>query len=78
MLVGTAATIVLLGVAAVQTPASACSKSNGCTQDVQNEDYKMMHDGRMNEAIKEGQANMEAFRAMREAEQARQARQPTR
>jgi hypothetical protein len=71
MLLGAAACAVL-GLAAGSHAAFACTKNNGCTFDVLNEDYKMMHDGRMNEAMMAGRANMEAFRAMREADQAKQ------
>ena len=34
----------------------------------------MMQDGRMNEAMREARDNVEAFRALREAEQGRQLR----
>jgi hypothetical protein len=71
MLLGVAAASALLGIAAGPGAALACSKSNGCTHEVQYEDYKMMHDGRMSAAMAAGRANMEAFRALREAEQAR-------
>jgi hypothetical protein len=74
MLLGAAAAIALLSVAAGSSPALACTKSTGCTYDVLYEDYKMMHDGRMEEAMKAGRANMEAFRALREAEQSKQVR----
>jgi hypothetical protein len=78
MLLGASSAIALLGIAASPSPASACTKSTGCTYDVLYEDYKMMHDGRMDEAMKAGRANMEAFRAMREAEQSNQSKQSRR
>ncbi|WP_280137438.1 hypothetical protein [Bosea sp. Root381] len=38
--------------------------------DVFLEDYAMKHDGRMDEAIRAGRANVEAFRSFQEAEKA--------
>jgi hypothetical protein len=48
--------------------AKACNKTAGCTMDVIQEDYKMRRDGRMDRAMFEGHANVEAFRALRAAE----------
>lgn len=59
-----------IGLSLSSAPAAACNKTNGCTMDVLLEEDQMMRDGRMTQAMQEGQANMEAFRRQREAEQA--------
>jgi hypothetical protein len=48
--------------------AVACNKTAGCTMDSIYEDYKMRRDGRMDRAMFEGRANVEAFRALQAAE----------
>lgn len=55
-------------------PAQACNKIAGCVMDAREESDAMMQDGRMNEAMREARDNVEAFRALREAEQGRQPR----
>lgn len=70
---GMLATAALLA-SAGQDDAFACNRTAGCAMDVFLEDYAMKHDGRMDEAIKAGQANVEAFRAYQEAEKAYAAR----
>ncbi|MBN9446254.1 MAG: hypothetical protein J0I67_05025 [Bosea sp.] len=52
-------------------PAQACNKIAGCVMDAREESDAMMQDGRMNEAMREARDNVEAFRALREAEQGR-------
>ncbi|MCP4562188.1 MAG: hypothetical protein GY873_28120 [Bosea sp.] len=44
-------------------PAAACNRMDGCVHDAQLENYGMMHDGRMSEAMRSGAANVEAFRS---------------
>ncbi|WP_186417944.1 hypothetical protein [Bosea sp. CS1GBMeth4] len=44
-------------------PAAACNRMDGCIHDAQLENYGMMHDGRMSEAMRSGAANVEAFRS---------------
>jgi hypothetical protein len=51
-------------------PAAACNRINGCTMDVLLEGHDMMHDGRMNENMREGQENIQAFRRQQAADQA--------
>lgn len=43
--------------------AAACNRMDGCIHDSQNENYQMMHDGRMSAAMRDGSANIEAFRS---------------
>jgi hypothetical protein len=51
-------------------PAAACNRMDGCIHDAQRENYGMMHDGRMDTAMRSGAANVEAFRSIgREASQ---------
>lgn len=45
-------------------PAAACNRMDGCIHDAQLENYGMMHDGRMSEAMRSGAENVEAFRSM--------------
>ncbi len=45
------------------TAASACNRMDGCIHEFQNENYGMMHDGRMDEIMRSGAANVEAFRS---------------
>lgn len=56
--------------------AAACNRIDGCTREVTAESYEMMHDGRMAEGMRAGQANIDAFRRMQEAGQAPAARRP--
>lgn len=44
-------------------PAAACNRMDGCVHDAQLENYGMMHDGRMSAAMRNGAANIEAFRS---------------
>lgn len=53
-----------------QSDAFACNKTSGCVLDVSREDYSMRRDGRAEEAIRAGRANVEAFRSLQEAEKA--------
>lgn len=45
-------------------PAAACNSIDGCMHAAQQENYGMMHDGRMSAAMRSGAANVEAFRSM--------------
>ena len=67
------ATAGLLGTTG-QNEAFACNRTAGCVMDTFLEDYAMKHDGRMEEAIKAGRANVEAFKAYQQAEKAYEAR----
>jgi hypothetical protein len=69
MLVGMVAVISMLDVAAGRNGAQACNRTAGCAMDSFREDYDMKHDGRMDEAMKAGRENMEAFRAMQAGQQ---------
>lgn len=51
-------------------PATACNRTAGCAMDVLLEGYDVMHDGRMAENMRAGQANVEAFRRQQAADQA--------
>ena len=53
--------------------AFACSKTAGCVMDVFRDDYNMKRDGRMEEAIKAGRSNVEAFRALEAKQKANSA-----
>lgn len=70
----TTAAILVLGsmvwLWAASHPAQACNKTAGCVMDTFEENYDMMRDGRMTEAMAAGRANVEAFRRLREAEEA--------
>lgn len=44
-------------------PAAACNRMDGCIHDTQLENYGMMHDGRMDTAMRSGAASVEAFRS---------------
>ncbi len=57
-------------------PAAACNRMDGCIHDAQLENYGMMHDGRMDTAMRNGAANVEAFKEMQAAAQ-RPVSQPT-
>ncbi|HEV7336715.1 MULTISPECIES: hypothetical protein [Bosea] len=57
-----------------QNDAFACTKTAGCVMDVFHEDYDMKRNGRMEEAIRAGRANVEAFRAYQQAEKTYAAR----
>lgn len=54
-------------------PAAACNRTAGCAMDSFQESYDMMHSGKMTEAMRAGQDNIEAFRRLQAAEQARAA-----
>ncbi|AZO78524.1 MULTISPECIES: hypothetical protein [unclassified Bosea (in: a-proteobacteria)] len=45
-------------------PAAACNRMDGCIHDTQLENYGMMHDGRMGTAMRNGAANIKAFRSL--------------
>jgi hypothetical protein len=47
----------------------ACNKTAGCAMDTLEESHDMMRDGRMIAAMAAARANVEAFRALREAEE---------
>ena len=68
-LAGILATAGLLG-SAGQNDAFACNKTGGCAMDVLHEDYDMRRDGRMDKAMKAGQDNVEAFRALQAKQKA--------
>lgn len=51
-------------------PAFGCNRTAGCAMDNFQENYDMMHSGKMSDAMRAGQANIDAFRRFREAEQA--------
>lgn len=51
-------------------PAASCNRTAGCVMDSFEESYQMMRSGKMSEAMRAGQDNIEAFRRLREAEQA--------
>lgn len=51
-------------------PAFGCNRTAGCAMDSFQESYDMMHSGKMTEAMRAGQDNIDAFRRFREAEQA--------
>jgi hypothetical protein len=53
--------------------ASACNRTAGCAMDTLLEDYTMMHNGKMNDAMAAGKDNIDAFRRLQEAERARAA-----
>lgn len=46
--------------------AFACNRTAGCAMDVMQESHDMMQSGAMHDAMEAGQANIEAFRAMRD------------
>lgn len=71
-LAGALAMAGLLGFAG-QNDALACNKTGGCIMDVIHEDYDMRRDGRMDKAIKAGQDNIEAFRALQAKQKAHSA-----
>jgi len=50
--------------------AFACNKTSGCVLDVSRENHSMRRDGRAEEAIRAGRANVEAFRSLQEREKA--------
>lgn len=70
----TTAAVLLLGsmfwLWAASHSAEACNKIAGCAMDTLEESHDMMLDGRMSEAMAAGRANVEAFRRLREAEEA--------
>ncbi|KRE09291.1 hypothetical protein ASE63_21515 [Bosea sp. Root381] len=74
IVVGTVLAMAALLTSAGQNNALACTKTAGCVMDVFHDDYAMKRDGRMEEAIKAGRANVEAFRALQAAEKAYYAR----
>ncbi|HEV7326016.1 MAG TPA: hypothetical protein VGN91_13190 [Bosea sp. (in: a-proteobacteria)] len=45
------------------SPVAACNRMDGCIHDAQLENYKMMHDGGMSAAMRDGSANIEEFRS---------------
>ena len=59
-----ASAITVLPLILLANPATACNRMDGCIHDSQLESYGMMHDGRMGVAIRDGAANVEAFREM--------------
>jgi hypothetical protein len=58
-----ASAIIALSASLLAAPAAACNRMDGCIHDAQNENYSMMHDGRMGAAMRDGAANIEAFRS---------------
>lgn len=65
--------MIMVGMIAYATslrPAAACNRTAGCAMDNFQENYEMMHTGKMTEAMRAGQENIEAFRRLKEAEQA--------
>jgi hypothetical protein len=69
MLAGAAAVSALVVISSGQNVAFACNRTAGCTTDVQLEDYQMKRDGRMDEALRAGRDNAEAFRKLQAAEE---------
>lgn len=63
----------ILGPVSQQT-AFACNQTQGCMMDVLHQNHDMMVDGRMTEAMRAGQENMQAFRRQQEADRAASAR----
>lgn len=58
-----ASAIIALSASLQAGPAAACNRMDGCIHDAQLENYKMMHDGGMSAAMRNGSANIEAFRS---------------
>lgn len=58
-----ASAIIALSASLSAGPAAACNRMDGCIHDAQNENYQMMHDGRMGAAMRDGSANIDAFRS---------------
>lgn len=58
-----ASAIIALSASLSAGPTAACNRMDGCIHDAQLENYKMMHDGGMGAAIRDGSANIEAFRS---------------
>lgn len=58
-----ASAIIALSASLLAGPAAACNRMDGCIHDAQLENYGMMHDGRMGAAMRDGSANIEAFRS---------------
>lgn len=69
ILVGTISATAALAVSSGHDAAFACNRTAGCAMDVLLEDYQMKRDGRMDEAMRAGRANIEAFRALQAAQQ---------
>lgn len=55
-------------------PATACNSTPGCAMEVLEQSHDMMMDGRMTEAMRTGQENIQAFKRQQEAERAAAAR----
>ncbi|HEY5795861.1 MAG TPA: hypothetical protein VIU82_12670 [Bosea sp. (in: a-proteobacteria)] len=70
MLVGIVVAIGFLALSLGGKPAFACNRTAGCVMDSLQEDYGMMHDGRMEKAMKAGRDNVEAFRRLQEKQKA--------
>lgn len=45
-------------------PAAACNRMDGCIHESQLENYGMMRDGRVSEAMRSGADSVEAFRSI--------------
>lgn len=67
------ATLTMLSAGALMpiaaSPAAACNRTAGCTMDVLHEGDAMMRDGRMTEAMRAGQENIQAFHRQQAADQ---------
>ncbi|RDJ27236.1 hypothetical protein DWF00_09605 [Bosea caraganae] len=68
LVVGTAlvASFIALVWDAGKGEAFACNRTAGCAMDVFQESYDMKQSGAMRDAMEAGQANIEAFRALRD------------
>jgi|GEM_PF-3387533 len=71
-----ASAIIALSASLPASLAAACNRMDGCIHDAQLENYGMVHDGRMSEAMRSGAANVEAFRS--EGKMVSQQEQPRR
>lgn len=60
--IGAAAVVGLVGFGSA--PASACNRIDGCNWEEINENREMMASGAMEEAMRAGQANIEAYRSL--------------
>ena len=72
----TAAIVAVAGLAGLgSAPASACNRIDGCNWEAINQNRDMMASGRMDEAMRAGQDNIEAYRSLLRREQEYRARQ---
>lgn len=62
------AALVVVTLSAPLPSQSSCNSTKGCTMDAIYESYDMMHNGQMQKAMEDGQANIAAFHALKEWE----------